>query len=60
MNNLQKIRKSKRLSQERLAELAGISVDMIRAIEQGRSDTTMEKAKRIAIALDCDICEIWL
>jgi len=59
MNNLQKIRKSKRISQEKLAELSKVSVDMIRAIEQGRSDTTMTKAYQIADALDCDICEIW-
>ena len=42
------------LSQEQLAERAGISVNTLSRLENGQSSTTIEKFRRILLALDAD------
>lgn len=61
MQNLQKLRTNKGLSQKQLAELSGINLRVIQHYEQGshnlnhaRIDTIM----RLAIALDCKIMDL--
>ncbi|MBC2864243.1 helix-turn-helix domain-containing protein [Streptomyces mexicanus] len=49
---LQGIRKRRGLSQRELSELSGVSVSLIRKLEQGeRDDTRLETARRLANAL---------
>ncbi len=48
---LKELRKRAKLSQERLAVLAGLSVETIRAVEQGRWGLKLESAAKLAEAL---------
>ena len=48
-----------KVSQERLAELAHVSISLIVAIEGGRSNTSLDQIEALAIALDTDPA-IWL
>lgn len=46
-------RKRRGLSQQELAELSGVSVSLIRKLEQGeRTDVRMETLRRLAVALE--------
>lgn len=61
MTKLQQLRTSKNLSQQQLADLAGVNVRVLQHYEQGsrrvdyaRMDTIMKLAK----ALDCKMVEI--
>ncbi len=51
-NNLQKIRKSKKLSQTQLAEMVGVSRQTISSIETGQFNPTAKLALILCIALD--------
>ena len=48
---LKELRKRAGLSQERLAVLSGLSVETIRAVEQGRWGLKLETAAKLAEAL---------
>ncbi len=49
---LQSVRKRRGLTQAELAERSGVSVSLIRQIEQGqRDDTRLETARKLAVAL---------
>ena len=52
--NLKQLRKEKQLSQEQLAERAGISVNTLSRLECGQSSTSIDKFRRILLALDAD------
>ncbi|NEW42781.1 helix-turn-helix transcriptional regulator [Nocardia cyriacigeorgica] len=53
---LQSIRKRRGLTQRELAESAGVSVSLIRKIEQGeRDDARVDTLRRFAVALDCPL-----
>ncbi|MEU2683434.1 helix-turn-helix transcriptional regulator [Streptomyces hygroscopicus] len=51
-SSLRKIRKRRGLTQRELAEASGVSVSLIRKLEQGEiTDTRMETARKLAVAL---------
>lgn len=53
---LQNIRKRRGLTQRELAESAGVSVSLIRKIEQGeRDDARVDTLRRLAVALGCPL-----
>lgn len=52
---VRQIRTSKGISQERLAELAGIDRSYMGNIERGEKNITLKKAYEICDALDIDI-----
>ena len=56
--NLRRIRKSKRISQDKLALSADIDRSYIGRIERGEVNITLEKAYQIANVLDCDIRDL--
>ena len=53
------LRKSRRFSQEKLAEKADISEIYVGEIERGDANPTLEKLKLIANALDVEISELF-
>lgn len=64
MNNLQRIRKEKGLSQSQLATLSNVSIRLIQTCEQGNRDINKAQADnlyKLANALNCameDLLEI--
>ena len=52
---VREIRKSKGISQERLAEMAGIDRSYMGNIERGEKNITLKKAYEICDALDIEI-----
>ncbi len=59
-NHLKKIRESKNLSQEKLANLSEISDTQIARIERGEVNPTICTLKIIAEALDLKLHELFL
>ena len=53
------LRKRKRFSQAKLAEIIGISEIYMGDIERGEANTTLEKLKLIATALNVNISELF-
>lgn len=56
--NLQKIRKDRRLSQEQLAAMSGVSRVQIARIEAGRTNPTAQTLKKLSTALACSVGEL--
>ena len=56
--NVQRIRKSQGISQERLAELAGVHRTYIGMIERAEKNITLCNIERIAKALKVDIKDL--
>jgi transcriptional regulator with XRE-family HTH domain len=56
--NLRRIRHEKNLTQEDLAEQAGLSMRYVGAIERGKVSASVTVLGRIADALDVDPCEL--
>lgn len=56
---LRELRKAGNLSQEKLAEMMGLSPNTIGMIERGNRTTTVEKAFRFALALQVDVGELF-
>lgn len=52
---IREVRKSKGLSQEKLAELAGIDRSYVGNIERGEKNVTLKKIYEICDALEVDI-----
>lgn len=52
---IREVRKSKGISQERLAEMAGIDRSYMGNIERGEKNITLKKAYEICDALDVEI-----
>jgi putative transcriptional regulator len=52
-NNLKLMRKEKKLSQQQLAELVGVSRNTISSIETGQFNPTAKLALVLCIALEC-------
>jgi len=50
--NVQRIRTSKRLTQERLAEVSGFSQQYISGLEQGKRNPTVVSVYELAVALN--------
>lgn len=57
--NVQNIRKSKGLSQERLAELASLHRTYIGMIERGEKNITIKNIEKIADALGINIKDLF-
>ena len=53
--NLQRLRREKGLSQEELADLAGIHQTYLSGVERGKRNPTVSVLQRIAEALGSDI-----
>ncbi|MCA0935304.1 helix-turn-helix domain-containing protein [Vibrio alginolyticus] len=56
--NLRSIRKSKGISQDKLALSADIDRSYVGRIERGEVNITLEKAYQLATVLDCDIRDL--
>ncbi|EMV3029128.1 helix-turn-helix transcriptional regulator [Vibrio parahaemolyticus] len=56
--NLRRIRKSKGISQDKLALSAEIDRSYMGRIERGEVNITLEKAYQIASVLDCDVRDL--
>ncbi|SEF41464.1 helix-turn-helix domain-containing protein [Vibrio hangzhouensis] len=57
-NNLRLMRKSKSISQDKLALLADIDRSYIGRIERGEVNITLEKAYQLAKVLGCDVRDL--
>ncbi|MCP2336511.1 helix-turn-helix domain-containing protein [Actinomadura rupiterrae] len=58
-DRLQSVRKRRGLTQRELAEASGVSVSLIRQLEQGvRDDTCLETARKLAVALQVRTSEL--
>ncbi|CAK2438616.1 putative transcriptional regulator [Vibrio crassostreae] len=55
---LRVIRKSKQISQDRLALIADIDRSYVGRIERGEVNITLEKVYELASALECDVCDL--
>lgn len=55
---VREVRKGRRISQERLAEIAGIDRSYMGNIERGEKNITLKKAYEICDALEVDIKEL--
>lgn len=58
MNRLKSIRKSKGISQAKLAEMAGLSPSVIAMIETGDRTGSVETWQKISIALNVEMSEL--
>jgi len=56
--NVQHVRRLRGLSQERLAELAAISLKQIGRVERGEVNVTLDVVARIAAGLRVDLCDL--
>lgn len=56
--NIRRIRRNQELSQEKLAELAGLDPKTIIQIERGKRNPTLRSLQKIAAALKVDLKEI--
>ncbi len=56
---LKKNRKDLKLSQEKLAELAGLHRNYIGAVERGEVNIAVDNIEKLAKALDIEICEFF-
>jgi transcriptional regulator with XRE-family HTH domain len=56
---IKKLRAVKGITQEKLAETAGISVDFLSLIERGRNAPSLESIEKIAKALGVPVKEIF-
>ncbi|MGB1094470.1 MAG: helix-turn-helix transcriptional regulator [Bacteroidia bacterium] len=59
-NILQELRKNRKLTQEQLAEIIGVSRQTINAIEKGKFDPSLPTAFRMAQLLEKKIEDIFL
>jgi len=50
---VRRLRKAKKLTQEKLAERADLSTNSVGSIERGENDVTISTLRRVAAALDC-------
>ena len=55
---VREVRKSKGISQERLAEMAGIDRSYMGNIERGEKNITLKKAYEVCDALDVEIQDL--
>ncbi len=58
-NRIKYLRKAKWLSQEKLAERAGLHRTYVGAIERGERNITIENLEKIAEALDTPLFELF-
>lgn len=59
MTNIRCLRNSKKMSQEHLAQLAGLSAGHVSRLERGRRSATREVAASLAAALGVTLAELF-
>jgi transcriptional regulator with XRE-family HTH domain len=59
MNRIKEIRKEKKLSRKKLAEMAGLSPSYIQFIENEQRNPTVKTIKKIAAALGASLDELF-
>lgn len=60
MNKVGKVRRTLDMSQQRLANLAGVSISLVQKIEHGvHENVTLETARSLARALDTTVEELF-
>lgn len=57
-HNLKKVRTSKGISQEKLADLCDLHRTYVSSVERGERNITVDNMERLAIALGVDIREL--
>jgi len=57
---LRKIRRSRDLTQEQLADMVGVSLNFIGQLERGESAPSLETVQKIAEVLEVDVSEFFL
>ena len=57
---LQRLRKARGMSQEELADRAGISVSRLRDIEHGYANASIDVLESVAVALDTELPTLFL
>ena len=58
-NNLKQLRKDRKLSQQQLADLIGVSRNTISSIETGQFNPTAKLALILCIALECQFEDLF-
>lgn len=58
-NRVRLLRSERGLTQEQLAERAGISVDFLSLIERGRNSPSFENLDQLADALDISVAQLF-
>lgn len=58
--NIRVKRHIKKISQEELAEIAGLHRTYIGAIERGQQNVSIDNIEKIAIALECTVQELFI
>jgi transcriptional regulator with XRE-family HTH domain len=56
--NLRKERLKKKLSQEALADLAGLHRTYVGAVERGERNVSIDNMERLAFALGCELTDL--
>jgi transcriptional regulator with XRE-family HTH domain len=56
---IKKLRAEKGISQEKLAELSDLHRTYIGSLEMGKRNVSLENINKLAIALDCEISELF-
>lgn len=56
--NLRNVRKSKKLSQEELADLVGLDRTYVGSVERGERNISIDNIDRFALALGMDVCDL--
>ena len=56
--NVKRLRKDKGLTQKELGEMSGTSEPLIKRIEKGIANPTLDKMCKIADSLDVDVCDL--
>jgi transcriptional regulator with XRE-family HTH domain len=57
-NNLRRVRTSKGISQEKLADLCDLHRTYVSSVERGERNITVDNMERLAVALGVDIREL--
>jgi transcriptional regulator with XRE-family HTH domain len=56
--NLRAIRQSKQISQEVLADMAGLHRTYVGSVERGERNISIDNIERLALALDVDVVDL--